>query len=228
MSLWSAENDKINIKIITGGHGFERPEFFQVFDSYAGIEYQELVQPAANDIYASQAMQAVDVLVFYDMVQEISDSQKKALLALLKQGQGMVFLHHSLASYQEWHEFINIIGGRYYDKKPENKWPKQRLSSYKHDVMVPVKVVDHDHPVLNGIGDFTIHDEVYGNTEVLKTVHPLLTTTHPESATTIAWTHRYLNSSIVYIQLGHDHKAYEDKNFRKLVKQAIEWVSSKR
>jgi hypothetical protein len=89
---------------------------------------------------------------------------------------------------------------------------------------MPVHVVDKKHPLTRGVDDFMIHDEVYGNFRVLPTVSPLLTTTHPESSDTIAWTNKYGDSRIVYIQLGHDHHAYEDPNFRILLKQAIDWV----
>ena len=69
-----------------------------------------------------------------------------------------------------------------------------------------------------------IHDEVYGNFTVLPTVHPLLSTTHPESSELIGWVNPYGNSRIVYIQLGHDKQAWQDANFMRLVKQAINWA----
>jgi len=60
---------------------------------------------------------------------------------------------------------------------------------------------------------------------VLPDMHPLLRTSHPLSSKTIAWWHPYGKSRIVFIQLGHDHWAYENPAYRKLVKQAIVWVS---
>jgi hypothetical protein len=138
----------------------------------------------------------------------------------------MIFLHHSLASYQEWNEFEKIIGGKYYLQSDTTDGEDIKLSTYKHDVDVPVEIVDQNHPILNGMDDFTIHDEVYGGFNVLPTVYPLLRTDHPESTEIIAWTNKYLNSNIVYIQLGHDHHAYEDPNYRRLVKQSIDWVKT--
>jgi hypothetical protein len=130
-----------------------------------------------------------------------------------------VFLHHSLVSYQEWDEFENIIGGRYFLSGLE-----QDSSTYRHDVDIPVRVIHKDHPVTKGIDDFMIHDEVYGNFKVLPGVQALLSTTHPESGKIIGWTNIYGNSRIVYLQLGHDHYAYENPNYRRLLKQAITWV----
>lgn len=208
------------IIIITGGHDFEREAFFTMFEEMPGIDFQEVMHPEANQIYDSILMEKTDVLLFYDMVQEINGPQKAAFLNLLEKGKGMVFLHHSLASYQEWEEFGSIIGGRYI-------LADQDGSTYRHDVDVPVHVMSKGHPVTRGINDFVIRDEVYGNFRVVPAVAPLLSTTHPESGKIIAWANTFDNSRIVYIQLGHDHHAYENKDFRRLLKQAIDWVQAK-
>jgi type 1 glutamine amidotransferase len=41
----------------------------------------------------------------------------------------------------------------------------------------------------------------------------------------VAWTNEYGKSRVVYIQSGHDNNAYINPNFRKIIYQAIEWVS---
>jgi type 1 glutamine amidotransferase len=161
------------------------------------------------------------------MVQDITDRQKKAFVNLLKRGKGILFLHHALASYREWDEYEQITGGRFYlDLKPdsENKegYP---ISTYKHNVDIPVKIVDKYHPITHGLDDFMIRDEIYGNFKVLSGIHPLLSTLHPDSGDLIGWTHAYGRSPIVYIQPGHDHSAYENPNYRRLVGQAIAWVN---
>lgn len=205
------------VLIITGGHEFEREAFFEMFEEMPGVDYQEVIHPEANQIYDSILLDQIDVLLFYDMVQEIEETEKEAFIKLLEEGKGILFLHHSLVNYQEWEEFETIIGGRYI-------LSDQGGSTYRHDVDMPVHVVDKNHPLTKGVDDFIIHDEAYGNFRVLPTVSPLLTTTHPESGDIIGWTNSYGKSRIVYLQLGHDHHAYENPNFRLLLKQAIDWV----
>lgn len=213
---------KVWVLIITGGHEFERGAFFDIFEDIPGLEYQEATHPNANQLYDSKLIDSIDVLIFYDMVQEIEDAQKTAFINLLKNGKGLVFLHHSLADYQEWDEFEKIIGGRYVLTDLELD-----ASTYRHDVDIPVTVVDKNHPITKGMYDFVIHDEVYGNYKVLPSVQPLLQTTHPESGKILAWTNTYAKSRIVTLQLGHDHYAYENPNYRVLIKQAIDWVQPK-
>ncbi len=220
------QKKEIKTLIITGGHDFEREAFFAMFESFAGVTYHEVRQPEANNAYASHMTDSVDVLIFYDMVQEISESQKKALIKLLHRGQNMLFLHHSLASYQKWNEFVNIIGGKYHIPDQGDHDPEIVPSTYAHDVQFQVKNLAKNHPVTEGISDFTIHDEIYGQFSVLPGVYPLLGTNHDDSGDIIGWVNRYGGSFIVYIQPGHDHFAYEDTNYRRLVYQAIKWLSN--
>lgn len=215
------QTESTSVLIVTGGHEFEREAFFNMFTAMPNVEYHHMEHPQANEIYASPELEKYDVLVYYDMNQDISESQKQAFLDMVQQGKGLVFLHHSLASYQEWDAYLDIQGGRYH-LEPEDK---SRKSTYKHDVQIDVNVVDSSHPVTRGLQDFTIHDEVYGNFQVLPTVQPLLKTDHPESGDTLAWAHTYGNSNIVYIQLGHDHHAYENAKYQRLVRQAIQWAA---
>ncbi len=223
--MFSTHNQAIaqtNILIITGGHDFEKQSFFQMFDSYPEINYDTLAQPSGNKMIGNSGIDEYDILVFYDMYQEITEPQKEAYIKMLKDGKGMVFLHHSLVSYQEWPEFQNIIGGKYI-LSPSGK---QSKSTYRHDVDINVDVVDGNHPVTKGMKNFVIHDEVYGNYVVNENVTPILKTQHPESSEIIGWEHLYKNSKIVYLQLGHDHHAYENENYRLLVLNAIMWTKS--
>jgi len=224
-SCQSTGAKKLNIFIITGGHNFERQAFFGMFDSFPDITYTELQQPDANNYYTPDKAKDADVFVFYDMVQDISEPQKAAFLDLLNKGKGMVFLHHSFISYQDWPEFEQVTGGKYFLEATMKDGQEIPASTYKHDVNFDLTVVDPEHPVTKGLRDFTIHDEVYGGYTVLPDVEPLLTTNHPESSEIIAWAKSYGNSRIVVIQPGHDSHGYSNPNYQQLVKQAIEWVA---
>ena len=97
-------------------------------------------------------------------------------------------------------------------------------STYLHDVDFRVHVVSPDHPVTRGVSDFAIHDETYGGFSVNSDVTPLLTTTEPTSSPTICWTHSYGKGKVVYLELGHDRRAYANPNYVRLVTQAIQYV----
>ncbi len=212
------------ILVVHGGHGFDHSNFMEMFASFSGIQYYEVTQPEANNLYACDSIDDFDVLVFYDMVQEISEDQKKAFLGMLEKGKGLVFLHHSIASYQEWDEFKKILGARYHLEPRVNDGDSLPASTYNHDVDIEVQVADDQHPVTRGLSDFVIHDETYDLVEILPNIHPLLTTSQPGSMPLLGWVHRYGNSRIVYLQPGHDNNAYSHPGYRQLVRQAIDWV----
>ena len=218
----SVSAKKMNVLIVTGGHDFDRKSFFEMFDSFRNISYTELKHPEANHQLGTIDPKTFDAVVFYDMPKTISEIEKESYYKLLKMGKGLVFLHHSLCSYQQWDEYKGIVGGKYHEEKNSPK-----SSSYQHDVTFSVKIADPKHPVTKGIDNFEILDEVYGNTEVLPEVTPLLTANHPQSSKIIGWTHQKDKSRIVYIQLGHDKNGYFNPNYQKLVKQAIGFAAKK-
>src|ERR1044072_105345 len=217
-----AQHHKLKVLIVTGGHGFQRTPFYNVFDSIPFITYDTLVQPQANALIASPEVSKYDVLVFYDMFDPISPAEQEAYIRLLKRGTSMIFLHHALVSYQNWPEFIKIVGGQYHTHSVVVNGDTLK-ASYEHDVNIPVKVEDSNHPLTRGIGDFEIVDEVYGGAEILPQVKPLLSTTHPKSMRYLAWINHYGKSDVLYIQLGHGPSGYSNPNYRKLIRQAIEW-----
>lgn len=217
-----AQQKKIRVVVVSGGHEFEHKAFYSVFDSIPSITYDTLVQPQANTFISSPEVNKYDVLVFYDMFDLISPAQQEAYIGLLKKGTPMIFLHHALVSYQNWPEFINIVGGQYHTLPVMVNGDTLR-ANYEHGVKIPVKVEDKNHPVTRGINDFEIVDEVYGGVEILPHIKPLLSTTHPKSMHYLAWINHYGNSDVIYIQLGHGPSGYSNPNFRKLIRQAIEW-----
>jgi hypothetical protein len=216
----SVSAKKLNILVVTGGHGFDEKSFFEMFDSFQDISYTKLFQPQANAQLGTIDPETFDVVVFYDMPKTIDETEKANYYKLLKLGKGLVFLHHSQCSYQNWEGYKTIVGGKYHEEKNT-----PQTSTYQHDVAFTVKISDPKHPVTRGLKDFEILDEVYGNTEVLPSVTPLLTTDHPLSSKIIGWAHQVEKSRIVYIQPGHDKNGYFNPNYQKLVRQAINFVS---
>nr|WP_121271867.1 ThuA domain-containing protein [Pedobacter schmidteae] len=213
---------KAHILIVTGGHGFKQVPFYHMFDSLNRITYDKIQQPQGNELIASPKVDQYDALVFYDMYDTITEQQKQAYIKLLNKGKAMIFLHHSLVSYQNWDEFQRILGGKYYAEATVLSGDTLK-STYQHDVVIPVKIENTKHPVTRGINDFEIYDEVYGGFGVQPSIKPLLSTTHPGSSRYISWTNPYGKSEVLFIQLGHGPEAFANPNYRKLLQQGIEW-----
>ena len=219
---------KIRVLIVTGGHDFEREPFLQIFKDNPGITWKAVEHPNAHALLRPDAAKEYDVLVTYDLHQEITEQAKADFLGRLKAGKGLVVLHHAIASYQDWPEYTKLIGAHYYLAPKVVDGVNKKRSAYKHDVDFHVKLADANHPVTRGLKDFDVHDETYKWFDVSDDVTPLLTTDEPESNKVIGWAKTYEKARVVYIELGHDHGAYENPSYRQLVKQAIEWTAGRR
>lgn len=217
--------DKIRLLLVHGGHDFETNQFLAMFRANKEVTFTAVEHPKAQAWFTPDRAQEYDVLVFYDMWQNISEEAKAGLTAVLKQGKGLVALHHCMASFPKWDEYANIIGGRYHSDKWMSNGVEKPASTYLHDVDFNVRIADRAHPVTRGLKDFAIHDETYGGFEVKSDSHVLLTTDHPTSGKSIAWSRNHGPARVVYIQLGHDHQAYENSSYRQLVSQAIRWAA---
>ncbi len=215
---------KIRIAVVTGGHSFEHDPFFTLFKGYDDIEYIEVQLKDHSEIFEDISDWDYDVIVLYNMTQEISPKRQKNFVKLLKkQGVGLVALHHMLGAFQTWPEYRKITGGKYFLKATE----ENRASTYKHDIDMNVHIEDTSHPIMRGMSDFKIHDEGYKYCDFEKNNHVLFTTNHPDCDKTIGWVRRYGRARVCGIMLGHDAAAYRNPNYRRLVAQAIRWCAGR-
>lgn len=222
----AAAPEKVKVLVVTGGHDYEKEPFDAMFKALDGIELEAAEQKETSEAY-DRDLSKYDVLVLYDMVQKITDAQKKKLVDFVQSGKGLVVLHHALGSYQDWEDFKKIVGGKFYTAKRTEDGVEHPVSGWKHDEKMQVTVADKTNPIIKGMSDFEILDEVYNKYFVSPDVKPLLTVNHPLSDKVIGWTHYCGKAPVVYIQLGHGASAFKDANYRKLVSNAIQWAAGR-
>jgi uncharacterized protein len=218
--------NKTKVLVVTGGHGFEQEPFFKMFSDNTAIEFTAAEHSKTNaSVYDRDDLLTYDVVVLYDMPQNITDAQKAKFTALFDKGIGLVVLHHALGSYQAWPEYESIIGGRYQEPVPSKPGTITETVGWQHDVDFQVVIVTTNHPVTAGLIDFPIHDEIYWGFRVGNDVTQLITTTHPKSGKPLGWARTQGKSRVVYLQLGHGKVAFENENYRRLVAQSIQWTA---
>jgi uncharacterized protein len=261
----------IQVILVTKGHGFDRAPFFAMFDALGeSITWTHVEQPAAQVFWDPRLAEPYDVFVYYDAMgrgepltapdgstyfEEPTPEAKANLEALLKQGKGMVFFHHSIAAWnQVWPEYAEIVGGacdwgNYVNVRGE-QYP---FSGAQVNIEQHVSVLDPTHPVVEGLGHgFDIVDETYLCPYFEDSIHPLLRTNfdpipdnfpsrfqrdaewversrfreHPRGSNLTGWVKPAENSPIVYIQHGHGPDAWENESFLTLMRNAIRWAAS--
>ena len=121
------------------------------------------------------------------------------------------------------------------------------VSGFRQGTEQYIAVVDKSHPVTAGLGDgFDVDDECYLCPMFEDSVHCLLRTNfkpveesfghgpagchvgagHPPGSNMTAWVKTAEQSPVAYIQLGHDNATWSNKNWRRLVLNAIKWAGS--
>ena len=222
------QEGKLRVLVITGGHAYEEAPFQAMFAAIPDIQVEMAQFPEAAQRLTPKLADQKDVVVFYDMwAKGFTPSQQKAFLALLQRGIGVVALHHTLAAHQQWPEYEKIIGGKYHLEPLTVDGKQLPASSYYHDQDMKIEIADATHPITRGLKSFEIHDEAYQDFSCDPAATLLLTTDYPKSDREIAWTKNYASSRVVYIELGHDHLAYENPNYREIVARSIRYVAAR-
>ncbi|MDE2777500.1 MAG: ThuA domain-containing protein [Chloroflexota bacterium] len=221
MSMGSTEG-KIKTAVITGKHPFDVPAFHAAFRSLTEIDfYPQHMEDFAADIGERRA--EYDVLLFFNFHQETpgssgspaDEASKAALDTLGDSEQGIFILHHALLAYPDWPPWARLVG---------LQAPSWRVHM---DINLSIQVANRNHPITEGLNDWTMQDETYivgepdGDSEIL------LITEDPKSMRSIAWTRRYKHARVFCFQSGHDHNAYENPNFRRVISRGIQWAAGR-
>jgi len=223
----------------------EQPAAQMFFDPERSKAYDVFV---LYDAFAGRVRRKKADGTFENVETEPSPELRRGFKAMLQQGKGMVFFHHALASWvHTWPEYVEVMGGAADWGLPLKgiRGKDYPYSGYRGGVQEHVTVVDKTHPITQGLGDgFDIVDETYLCPMFEDSVHPLLRTDfkpidsnfpaqsargwkHEPGSNMTGWVKTAEKSPIVYIQHGHDEKAWENPAFRTLMLNSIKWASSK-
>lgn len=252
----------IRALVAVRGHPFDRNAFASLFDDMAGISATMVDQPAASLLMNPHGMNDFDVLVLYDMPGlDFAAADPPAFVspgpaiiagfeALLRQGKGIVALHHALAGWPDWDGYAEHLGGRFLYRPGVLRGTERLDSGYRHEVAYEAVVVG-DHPVTAGLPErFGLVDELYLAEIFDDSVTPLLRARsdftrdafwsashavarrmfcrddwdHPPGSDVIGWTRRAINSPLVYLQPGDGAAVYANPHYRRLVENSIRWV----
>jgi uncharacterized protein len=224
-----AQGQKISVLVTVGGHGYEEALFDAMWNAMPGVQlWMKIEVPKQADMLKPGLEKKYDVIAMYDMCSGFSPKQQENFVALLKTGIGVVSMHHNMGAHQKWDEFRKIIGGTFCTADRVIDGALFKPLTWKDDQTINVTVVDKDHPITKGVEDFVIHDETYGGYWVAPDVKVLLKTDHSGNKPgPLAWTTKYGNSRVAFLMLGHDHHAWQNPNYPKLLGQSIHWAAGR-
>jgi hypothetical protein len=213
--------ETVKTAVITGGHSFEVLKFHELFRSLPGVD--AYIQHLDDFASSAQAVRdSYDALCFYFFLREGPTDEgqpwwagkpKAALERIGQTEQGVVVLHHALLAYPDWPLWIHLVG------------IQDRDFDYYHDEQVNVYPTAVEHPITEGLSAWTMIDETYDMADAGEGSEVLLTTDHPKSMTTIAWTRTFGQARVFCNELGHDGQAWKHPSFRMVLGRGIHWAA---
>lgn len=172
--------------------------------------------------------------------------------ALLAAGKPMLFLHHAIAGWPLWDDYAQAIGARFFYQPGRYRGADHPDSGYLFPVTYRAEPVG-SHPVTAGLEDgFELTDELY-LFEMLEPVVPLLRArtafdparfhsarnalqgrmwtsdgwTPPARPTDlIGWARAAGRAPTVTLQCGNDGATFAHPGFRRLLRNALDWLMS--
>lgn len=226
LSSPAAALDKtLSVLVVRGGHAYDTPAFEDMCRSLPGIKCALVLTAHFERMSAKEIDSKYDAILFLNQNKKYTTSawNRKRYMDLAELGTGMMFLHFTLSSEPEWDEYHDLVGGKWFLKKFEQD--KSKYSTYFTDLTLRIEVLDQNHPTTEDLSAFTLTDAFYGNIFVSSNVKPLLGSKHSKITSTIAWTHRYENSKVVYLMPGFTEKAYTNPNYKQFVANSLRYVS---
>ncbi len=175
------------------------------------------------EVLANEAnLKNVDVIYFmlYNAkTPTLSDKGKENLLNFVKGGKGFVVTHLSSASFKEWPEF-KALCGRIWVMGTSGHGPRSVFKSV---------VVDKASPIAKGVDDFQQDDELYAKLQGDAPIHVLVQADSDWSKKTepLAFTLDYGKGRVFHHTFGHDAKALNTPEVKKLIVQGTAWAAGK-
>ncbi|WP_430645262.1 ThuA domain-containing protein [Agromyces sp. GXS1127] len=142
------------------------------------------------------------------------DVDPTALDAALDRGIGILVMHSGAASLRDYPAFDRAIGGRW---ERDVSWHPPFGEAQVHLV--------GNHPVRDGLDDFTVEDERYSGLVLHDVIEPIAEHEEDGIRHPLAWAREVGRSRLVFDALGHDARSYDSAGHRALIANALEWLS---
>ena len=215
-------SDTLQAAVLVENHPYNVIKFQEMFDSFTDCKCY--IQPVDLFVQDNDNKNKYDTVLWYninwDMPKKGGVLQKYLENEAGAGSQGIILIHHALLNFQNWDLYTEICGLRERGAGIDFK--------YTHDETVRQRILDPNHPITSGVSDFTIIDETYNLGEPGEPGnHLLISTDNEKSMKTLAWTRKYKNSRVFLYASGHDNRAYDDENYRKIIHQALRWTAGR-
>ncbi|MBW3605886.1 MAG: ThuA domain-containing protein [Actinobacteria bacterium] len=145
----------------------------------------------------------------------LSDAARAALVGHLDAGRPLLALHAAAICFDDWDHWGFIVGARW-------DWGR---STHPPVSEAAITVRTDAHPIVAGVDDFEIVDEVYGFMAEQPDIEPLALSAHGGRDHPLLWARTLPGGArVVYDALGHDERSLAHPSHRRIVRRAAAWA----
>lgn len=147
-----------------------------------------------------------------------SPAARDAFASYLANGGGLLGMHTAALCFDDWPEWGAALGGA---------WVWGRSQHPPLGPAVDIRVADR-HELVEGLSDFSLVDEVYGDLSLAEDVRALLDAPQPGSdgaPTPLLWAREHGGGRVVYDALGHHPPSYAVPEHAEIVRRAALWAT---
>jgi uncharacterized protein len=149
-----------------------------------------------------------------DWRSELPQAAREGIVEFLSRGGGLLALHCATICFDDWPEYREVLGA----------WWEWGHSGHAPLQEQPMRIVG-THPIVAGMADFAIVDELYTNARTCGDLAPLVLAewegvTHP-----ILWVREYGRARVCYNALGHGPEAFANPSNRLLLQRGALWAA---
>lgn len=151
-----------------------------------------------------------DLMIFCMTPEKFSPEEEDSIVNFVEDGKKFMGIHSATVVSEENTKYIEMIGGRF-----------SHHDEYRE---FTVKIAAPGHPVVEGVDDFKIQDELYVIERTPSSASVLLTAFFEHRSQPLVFLKAYGQGKVLYNSLGHDRNAYENPNFKRIVVQGVKWL----
>ncbi|MFA9496740.1 MAG: ThuA domain-containing protein, partial [Candidatus Bathyarchaeota archaeon] len=204
-----------------GWDGHEPKQCVDIFEPWLKSKgYDVLVSDDLDTFADGDLMKSMNLIIPVYTQGEITREQETGLLEAVKGGVGIAGWHGGMGDSFRWSvNYQFMVGGQ---------WVAHPGNIYDYEV----DVLNHDDPVMEGIGTFKVHSEQY-YMHVDPNVKVLATTTFSgehadwidECIMPVVWKKIYGKGRVFYSPLGHVASDFQVPEALEIMKRGIRWAS---
>jgi uncharacterized protein len=207
---------KERILWIGGGHWHDTARYYAQLRYHYETEQKEnwhFTYTEDTDVFTR--LDDWDAVFMYNQLDTMTVAEEDALLKYINKGKRVVALHSTSVAFmwfykERFKQYTDLFGAEVTHHPPQQNFP--------------VKVAAPNHPVMQGVSDFTVWDEFYMHKDMSDDRQVLLTGIMDGETLDLAWSRKVGRGELLYIALGHGVEAMSNPALQKIIQNSIHWM----